>query len=68
MAMTVDLIDLHPLGPIQIREVDADGVYHRRVINPGAIVTGEPQAIQDACLGHWTPERLTAWADAQAAI
>lgn len=66
--MTLDLIDPHPLGPIQIRETDEEGEYHRRVIEPGADVSGEAQAIRDAAAAHWTPERIAAWEAAQEAV
>lgn len=64
--MTLDLIDPHPLGPLQIREIDEAGAYHRRVIEPGADVSGEAPAIQAAAAAHWTPERMAAWQAAQA--
>lgn len=65
--MTLDLIDPHPLGPIQIREIDEAGAYHRRVIDPGADVSAEVPAIRAAAAMHWTPERVAAWGAAQAA-
>lgn len=65
--MTLDLIDPHPLGPLQIREVDEAGAYHRRVIDPGADVSAEAPAIQAAAATHWTSERVAAWSAARAA-
>ncbi|MFZ2869921.1 hypothetical protein [Zavarzinia sp.] len=64
--MTLDLIDPHPLGPLQIREVDGGGIYHRRVIEPGADVSGEAPEIQAVAAAHWTLDRVAAWAAAQA--
>ena len=65
--MQIDLIDPHPLGPIQVREVDEAGAYHRRVIEPGADVSGEVPAIQAAASEHWTAERVAAWKAARVA-
>ncbi|PWR24992.1 hypothetical protein [Zavarzinia aquatilis] len=64
--MLIDLIERHTLGPIQLREVDEAGDYHRRVISPGADVSGETPEVQAACAEHWTPERVAAWLAAQA--
>lgn len=63
--MTLDEIELHPAGPVQIREITEAGLYHRRVILPGEDISSEVQAIRDACADHWTPERVAAWAAAQ---
>ncbi|PWR24586.1 hypothetical protein DKG74_07210 [Zavarzinia aquatilis] len=59
------MIDRHPIGPIQIREIDEAGDYHRRVILPGADISAEPAEVQAACADHWTAERVAVWKSAQ---
>ncbi len=71
--MKLDLIELHPLGPLQIREINEDGTYHRRVIEPvqpdgeAVDVSGEDAKIKAAAKKHWTATRVNKFRESQKA-
>ena len=46
---------------LQIREIQDDGRYHRKIITPDMDVSGEDQKIQDLAQELWTDEIKTAW-------
>ena len=51
---------------LQIREITAEGGYHRRVLTPDKDVSSEVQEIQDRAEAEWTDEVKTAWTTFQA--
>ena len=51
---------------LQIREITAEGGYHRRVLTPDDDVSGEVQEIKDKAEELWTDEVKSAWATFQA--
>ena len=46
---------------LNIREVNSDGVYYRRVLTPDMDVSGESEQIQETAKAVWTDEIKTSW-------
>lgn len=73
---TEETIETIPSGSLQIKtvtrivddtgEVVATKLPHRRVLHPGAAVSGESQRVQDIAAAVWTPEVIRAWEESQA--
>lgn len=62
MQRIFDRVDAAAGGVLMVRERNPDGSWHRRCIDPGADVTGEPEAVRALATAAWTDAVLAAWA------
>tara|TARA_B100001250_G_scaffold260224_1_gene224126 strand:+ start:8005 stop:8238 length:234 start_codon:yes stop_codon:yes gene_type:complete len=50
---------------LQIREINDDGKYHRRVLSPDSDVSSESSEIQEKAEQLWTNELKDSWSASQ---
>ena len=50
---------------LQIREIMANGSYHRRVLTPDMDISGEVKEIKAKAAAEWTDEIKKAWGKKQ---
>ena len=61
--MKLDKIEVDNLyKQLHIREVNDEGRYHRKVLNPDMDVSGEDERIQEQAANLWTNEIKDKWA------
>lgn len=59
--------DIQAFGSIGVKTTDDAGRVHRRVINVGDDISGEPKEVTELAAEFWTPGVLAEWAAHQKA-